>query len=89
MNLPNDDFIPADPRYFLEAAKNLDANPARWPDIKSSIFYELGFHSSHPLRKEFEVAREVLWYSSTTSHETRILFLLFLDTIIQSGDSLQ
>jgi len=89
MNQPNDDFIPADPRYFLEAAKNLDANPTVWPEIKSFIFQELHFHSSHPLRKEFEAAREVFWYSSTTSHETRILFLLFLDTITQSGDSLQ
>lgn len=89
MNQPNDNFIPTDPRYFLEAAKILDANPKLWPETKSFIFQELSFHSSHPLRKEFEVAREVFWYSSTTSHETRILFLLLLDTIIQSGDSLQ
>ena len=88
MNLPNDlstEYL--EKRYYLRAAQFLEQT-GDYQFVRAKIFAsKLDFWSDSPLRKEFETSHET-WYSNVHSNETRILFLLFLDTIILSGDSL-
>lgn len=91
MNLPNqfDDLASEyrEKRYYLKAAKILEQT-GDYQFVRAKIFAsKLDFWAEHPLRKEFERSHGT-WYSNLHSNQERVLFLLFLHSIILSGDSL-